>query len=355
LKISVTISACVFLVGVCGCKPEAPVKRVEGPLAVKTVRPHKAEILRSVTLPGTVVANQQATLFAKATGYLKKINVDKGDAVKAGDVLAEIEAPELIADLGKAKAELELAQVEYSRSSEAQKKAPDLVVAETVDIAKGKLDVAKANVQRAETLVGFCKITAPFSSVVTRRFVDAGAFIPAAGASSTAQSAALVSLADFKVVRVQVSVPEPEVSFVKQGVPATVSVEALPGRSFQGGVTRFAQALDDATKTMLAEIDLENPNGELRPGMYATVKLGVEKHVDASLLPADAVLIEKSGASVFTVADNKAVKAPVKLGFSDGTSVEILDGVKPDAAVIVVGKATLNNGQAVTVGPEDRK
>src|SRR6185436_9718853 len=129
--------------------------------------------------------------------------------------------------------------------SDAQKKAPDLVVAETVDIAKGKLEVAKANVERMETLVGFCKITVPFSGTITRRYVDAGAFIPAATASSSPERAALVSLADFKVVRVQVSVPESEVPFVKQAVPVSVSVEALPGRSFQGTVTRFAHALDD--------------------------------------------------------------------------------------------------------------
>ena len=334
-----------------GCKPGGDVaaRKPDGPIAVRVVQPKKGELMRSVTLPAIVAANQQVTLYAKATGYLKKISVDKGDEVKEGDLLAEIEAPELIADLAKARAELELARVEYSRSSEAQKKAPDLVVPETVDAARGKLDVARANVERAETLLGFCRIAAPFSGVVTRRFVDPGAFIPAATAASTPQSAALVSLADFKIVRVQVSVPEPEVPFVRRGLPVSVFVEALAGRSFQGTVTRFAHALDEATKTMLVEIDLENSKGELRPGMYATIKLGVEKHSDTMLLPAEAVVIEKSGASVFTVIDRKALKVPVRTGFSDGAAIEILEGIKPDAQIVVIGKATLNNGQLVNI------
>jgi len=148
---------------------------------------------------------------------------------------------------------------------------------------------------------------------------------------------------------VQVAVPEPEVPLIQKGLPVTVLVDGLRGRGFEGSLTRFSQALDEATKTMLAEIDLDNPGRELRPGMFATVKLGVEKHPDSLLLPAEAVAFEKAGPSVFTVADGKARKHPVKTGFNDGTSVEILDGLAPNQPVILVGKTTLNHDQAINV------
>jgi membrane fusion protein, multidrug efflux system len=154
---------------------------------------------------------------------------------------------------------------------------------------------------------------------------------------------------DFSKVRVQVAVPEPEVPFVKNGLPVKVSVDELPNRVFEGGVTRFAYALDDNTKTMLSEIEISNPKGELRPGMFATVKLVIEQKNDALLVPIEALLIEKAKSSVFTVAAGKAKKAAVKTGFNDGASVEILDGLGPNEPVILLGKQTLNDGQPVSV------
>jgi len=335
-----------------GCKPEdssAPPKKSEPPISVKLVQPKRGDIIRSVSLPANVTANQQATLYSKAAGYLKTISVDKGDEVKQGQLLAEIEVPELLADLARYKAEAEIADLDYKRASDARQKAPDLVVLQSVDTAKAKSLMAKANLERAETLLGFCKITAPFSGIITRRAVDPGAFVPSATSGSAAQSAVIVTLMDFNRVRVQVAVPENEVPLIKNGLPVKVAVEGLPGRAFEGSVTRFSQALDDATKTMLAEIDLENPKRELRPGMYATVKIGVEKHTDAVLIPVEAAVIEKSGTSVFIVADGKAKKSPVKTGFNDGMSVEILDGLAPNQSVILVGKLVLNNNQPVNV------
>src|ERR1051326_2470138 len=123
----------------------------------------------------------------------------------------------------------------------------------------------------------------------------------------------------------------------------------MSGRLFDGSVTRFSQALDDASKAMLAEIDLQNPKHELRPGMFATVKLGVEKHTNTLLVPMDAVAFEKAGTSVFTVADGRTKKLPVKTGFNDGASVEILDGLAQEQQIVLLGKMTLNNGQAVTI------
>ena len=298
-------------------------------------------------MPGNVAAYHQATLYAKVAGYLKTIEVDKGDQVKEGQPIAEIEVPELLADRAKFKAEVEVAAIDYQRVSEAQKKAPDLVVPQTVDNAKGRLDVAKANLERNETLLGFTKITAPFSGTVVRRMVDPGAFIPSATSGSAAQNAAIVTVMDFSKVRVQVAVPEPEVPFVAKDSPVKVTVDELPGRAFEGRVTRYAYALDDATKTMLTEIELANPKGELRPGMFATVRLVVERKSDALLVPLDALVVEKTKNSVFTVGDGKAKKVSVKVGFNDGVSAEIVEGITPGEPVILVGKQTLIEGQAV--------
>jgi membrane fusion protein (multidrug efflux system) len=221
------------------------------------------------------------------------------------------------------------------------------MVVQSVDAAKAKSLMAKANLDRAQTLLSFCRLTAPFAGVVTRRAVDPGAFIPAATSGSVAQNAAVVTLMDFAKVRVQVAVPEPEVPLIRKGLPVKIGVDELPGHAFEGSITRFSQALDEATKTMLAEVDLENPKGELRPGMFATVRIGVEKHTDALLIPVDALVVEKSGAAVFIVAGGAAKRIPVKIGFNDGSSVEILDGLPVNEPVILVGKLALASGQPV--------
>ena len=323
-------------------KPQAPVE-------VKTARPFRGPITRFVSLPAEVKAYQQATLCAKVAGYLKTITVDKGDQVPENKLLAEIEVPELIADLARNKAELEVADLDFRRLSESQKKAPDLVMPQTVDDARSKVEIAKANLEHTQTLINYSKILAPFGGTITRRLVDPGAFIPAATSGGPAQNAALLTLSDFTRVRVQVAVPENESSYVAVGQPVKISAESLPARAFEGKVTRFAYALDDATKTMLAEIELPNEKLELRPGMYALARIGLETKADALLLPSDCVLIERSGASIFVPADGKTKKVKVQPGFSDGTNTEILKGLEPEQEVIVIGKRTLADGQPVSV------
>src|SRR6266581_1253205 len=334
-----------------GCKPSTaePIKEATPPAAVQVVHPKRGSITRNVTLPGEIKPYQQATLYAKVAGYLKTITVDKGDRVKEGGLIADIEVPEMLADLARYKAEVEVAELDYKRLSESQKKLPDLVVPQTVDNAKGKLDVAKASLERTETLLGFAKIAAPFSGVITKRMVDPGAFIPAATSGSAAQNAAIVTLTDFNRVRVQVAVPELETSLVATDQPVKMTVDGLPGRSFEGRITRFSYTLDEATKTMLAEVELPNPKLELRPGMYAIVKIGIERKEDALLVPLEAVVTERAGASVFTVVENKARKTPIKTGFNDGANVEIASGLNAGQAVILVGKRSLSDGQAVKV------
>jgi membrane fusion protein, multidrug efflux system len=316
--------------------------------AVTFARPVRGEIARRVTLPGSVQAYQQAILYAKVAGYLKSIRVDKGDSVKAGDLLADIEVPELVADLTKLRVEAEVAKVVYDRLRDALEKSPDLVVPQAVDEARGRWEVARANVERTETLLGFARIVAPFSGVVTRRMVDPGAFVPAATSGSAAQNAAVLTLMDFSRVRVQVPVPEREAALVRAGSPATVSVEGLPGRTFEGTVTRVSFALDEATRTMLAEIELKNPRAELRPGMYASVAIVAETRRDALLVPTSALVVDKGGSAVYALVGNTARRQVVKTGFNDGTRAEILDGLRSDQPVILAGKQALRDGQAVS-------
>lgn len=319
------------------------------PVDVRVTKSSRGDVHRFVALPGTIRANLQATLYAKVAGYLKTLNVDKGDRVTVGQSLGEIEVPELLADLAKYKAEVKVTESDYQRVSAAQKKAPDLVTPQSIDEAKGRLDIASANLERTETLLRYANITAPFAGIVTARFVDPGAFIPSATSGSAAQNAAILTLADFNTVRAQVALPEIEASHAQVGQPVKFTVEGLAGKTFAAKVSRFSYALDDATKTMLIEADLPNPDLTLRPGMYATMKVGVEKHADALLIPVEALVMEKANAFAFVASGGKAKKTALKIGFNDGAMVEVVNGLSGNEAVILVGKQALADGAAITV------
>ncbi len=317
-------------------------------VSVQTVRAHQGEVSRSLTLPTfKLLPWQEATLYAKVPGYLQTLKVDIGDTVTQGQLLAEIEVPEMLAERPKYQAQVEAAELDYRRIGDARKQSPDLVMPQTVDNAKAKYNVAKADLERLETMLGYANITAPFSGVITRRWVDPGAFIPAATSSSAARDAAVLTLADSSTVRVQVAVPESEAPFIKNGLPAQVTADELPGRVFDGTVTRYAHALDDATKTVLTEVDIPNPDGVLLPGMFASVKLVLERKSDALLVPAEALVIGKNQMSVFTVANGKARKVAVKTGFNDGISAEIVAGLQAGEPVVVAGQQMLSDGQPV--------
>ena len=319
------------------------------PTPVKTASVTRGDVVRYVTLPGTLKANQQATLYAKVAGYLTKVAVDKGDRVTADQLLAEIEVPELLADMKKYEADGKLADLELQRLTDAQKKAPDLVLPQALDKARGAAEVARANIGRTDTLLTFAKITAPFPGIITNRFVDNGAFAPAATSGGAAQNAALFTIMDFTTIRAQVAVPELDAALVKNGQPVKVAVEALGGKSFPATVTRFAYALDEATRTMLVEADLPNADGALRPGMYAMIKIGVDQHPGVLTVPVEALAMEKTNAFVFKIADGKAKKTPVTLGFNDSAIVEIATGLSEGESVILVGKAAFTDGQTVQV------
>jgi membrane fusion protein, multidrug efflux system len=346
------LSPALLLAALCGCErsPSEAARPSAQPVTVQVALPHRGEIARTITLPTfRILALQEATLYAKVSGYLKTIRVDKGDEVKQGQLLADIEVPELLADETQYKAESAVALTNYQRMVDARQKAPDLVVPQTVDDLRCQWEVAQAKLERTQTLLQYARIIAPFSGVITARFVDPGAFIPAATTGSTPQSAAMLTLMDYSRVRVQVFVPESEALFIKNGLPVQVKLEEAPGHTFPGSVTRFAHALDPATKTMLAEIEMPNADGALRPGAYATVQLEVERKPDALLVPVQALVVEKAGTSVFKPVEGKARKSPVRTGFNDGVNVEIVEGVKPGQRVLLAGTQALADGAAVSI------
>src|SRR2546423_3609383 len=222
----------------CGCQdsssPSSSATQPPPAAIVQTVQPKRGPITRFVTLPAEIKAYQQATLYAKVAGYLKTINVDKGDRVKEGDLIADIEVPEMLADIQRYKAEMEVANLDFQRLSESQKKLPDLVVPQTVDNARGRLEIAKANLERTETLLNYAKITAPFSGIITRRNVDPGAFIPAATSGGAPQSAAIVTLADLNRVRVQVAGTGQGEGLVVAAHRVTHAADEAAGRGIEG-------------------------------------------------------------------------------------------------------------------------
>lgn len=339
---------------ICGCGEEvsATAKTVEAPINVKAVHSHRGEVYRFINLPGEVRPLYEVTLFAKVDGYLDKLTVDKGDSVKAGDLIADIDVPELHANLAKYKAELELAQAEFKQMSDAaaNNAAADSEAAKNrLAVASGKLSTAKGNVQYTESMLKYAKVTAPFDGTITKRYVDPGAYIPVPNAASTPEAAAIVNLTDFKVLRMQVAVPETEATHIKIGQPIRWTADDFPGQSFDGKVTRAYWALDKATKTMLTETQMANPGMKLQPGMLVNARIAIDKKDNAMLLPSAALVKEKTNSFIYIVDDGKIKKMPVEVGFNDGTNVEIVAGVKATDLAIVPGQQTLRDGQLAKV------
>jgi membrane fusion protein (multidrug efflux system) len=309
-------------------------------LELPVTQPKKGTIHRWIKLPAVAAPWQEVTLQAKVSGYLDKIHVDKGDRVKAGDKLAEIAVPELKADLLKWEAEVELAEQDYQRINTAMQRAADLVMKQTVDAARAKRDIAKAGLENTKAKVTYATFLSPFDGVVTERFADAGAYI--------ADGAKLVTVMDDSTLRIRVGVPEIEAGLVKNGLPVTLVADSLPAKTFEATVSRNSGALDILTRTLPVEADLKNAEHALKPGMFVMVRIGMERHDNAMLLPVDALLIEKTKPSVFKLVDGKAKKTAVKTGFNDGANVELLEGVDEKDTLIVFGKTTVNDGQPIT-------
>lgn len=361
--------ACILVLSGCeGQASSATVKPVaEAPLQVKAVHPHRGEVYRFINLPGEVRPLYEVTLYAKVDGYLDTLRVDKGDSVRAGELIADIDVPELRANLVRYKAELELAQAEFKQVNETvpsnvayvpiansdggktRVSAADSEGKTRLALASGKLAIAKANLQHTEAMLRYARVTAPFEGTITKRYVDPGAYIPVPNAADTPEAAAIVNLTDFKTLRLQVAVPETESTHIEIGQPIRWTTDDYPGQHFDGTVTRAYWALDKATKTMLTETQMDNPGMKLKPGMLVNARIGIEKKEDALLLPVEAVVREKTNSFVFILTDGKVKKTPVGLGFNDGTNVEIVSGVKLADIAIVPGKQALLDGQSVKV------
>jgi RND family efflux transporter MFP subunit len=359
----------------------------QAPVAVKVALPDRRQIPRQVSLPATLDAFEQVTLYAKTSGYLKWINVDLGDRVRKGQVVAEIDVPEIVpeyrgseaeveraranignqrAELERAKADLDLKKLTYDRVKSIRDQEPDVIPQQQVDEAKAQYEVARATVTVAEnkikiaeseaskaeaargrlnTLMGFSRIVAPLDGVVTKRHADPGALIQQA--SSQTNVSPVVTVARIDLMRVFIDVTELDVPFVKKGNRAVITVDALPGKTFEGTTTRFATALDPKTRTMRTEIDIPNRGSELRPGMYGKVTVTLEVRENALTVPAKALVIEGAKTYVFTAADGKAKRVEVKTGLDDGINVEITDGLTGGERVIVSDRTSIKDGMPV--------
>jgi RND family efflux transporter MFP subunit len=349
----VALAAClVAALALAGCGEREAVPATEPALPTVTVmRPERGDVSRTNTLPGDLAGINEAALYAKVTGYLRRIDVDKGDWVRKGQTLAVIEVPELDQKLKRARAGLEMQRVTYERLKGVWTTDRRLVAREDVDIAQSKFEQAQANVEELEAMVGYTHIVAPFDGVITARYVDPGALIQAdahAGpAASGGGSPPVVRIADISTLRLYLYVPEEETSLISRGMPATLRLREFPGREFVGTVARFATALDLSTRTMLTEVDLPNPKHELYPGMYADVTLELERHRNALKVPATAVGVEGDARFVYIVRAGQLAKLPVTTGISDAGSVEIASGLVGEEQVVTSISPALTEGGKV--------
>ncbi len=226
----------------------------------------------AIVLPARVVAYQAALITAKVAGYVQHIPVDKGDRVRAGALIAQLDVPELQADRLRYSAEADVAERNYERMLRAVKVAPDLVTPEKVEIQRGQVEVAKAKLARVDALLRYARVTAPFAGTVTDRFVDPGAFVSVPNGSAQG-GGRIVMLMSLSRIRIQIPVPESDAPMVGAGCNVIVSAPDLPGVRFTTSITRVSSALSSRSQTMLAEIDMPNPEHRLLPGMYVSVRL----------------------------------------------------------------------------------
>jgi len=363
-----------------------------GHLPYVAVAPVKREtIANSLSIAGQFIPYQNVDLHAKVAGYIRTINVDIGDHVHKGQVLAVLEIPELVAEVDEAQASVHHAEEEIQRShsdvsrAEADcvalhanadrlintaKARPGLIAEQELDdaiakdrasqaqvdaaksaraAAKQQLAVAEANRQHYMALSDYAKITAPYDGVVTWRFSDTGSLVQAG--TSTNSGLPVVTLAQIDVLRLRIPVPESLASKVRSGDTADVRVQAT-GEHFSGKVARFTNSLDSSTRTMQVEIDVPNPHYQLQPGMYAEVVLKAENHPNTLTVPVEAVKHHDGKASVLIVdAQNRVELREIRSGLEDPDRVEVIAGLAEGDRVIVGDSGSLQPGQMVAPRP----
>jgi membrane fusion protein, multidrug efflux system len=300
--------------------------------------------VRSIEVPGTIHGYIETPVYAKIAGYLKQINVDKGDRVRKGQMLAVLESPELDHQVANARATFELARVTDQRNQALVRFG--VVAQQQADNARAQMKEAEAALAQLIAMQGYEAIRAPFDGIVTARYVDPGALIP----QTTSQSGTptpIVSMATNSALRIYSDVPQSTAPFIRDGDPAAVTVIEYPRRVFTGTVTRHSSALASQTRTMLVEVDLPNKDLALYPGMYTTVKFQVNVSAEAPMVPDDALVFRNGKPFVPVVRNGHLRLAPVDLGYDDGVDVEITDGVtEQDVVAVNVGQSA-RDGEAV--------
>ncbi len=310
-----------------------------------------------LALPGDVRAFEETRIYARADGYLLKWNTDIGARVETGQVLAEIDSPELDQELNQSRAALAQAQANLVLARSSAVRWQGLLAAHAVSqqevdeklgaLAAREADVkaAEAAVSRLEKLSSFKLVRAPFAGTITRRQVDTGALIRAGSSGS-----ALFDLAQTDMLRVQVNVPQAYLRDITVGSPVAIAVAEYPGRTFTGKVLRTSGAFDAATRTMLTEIEVPNRSGELFPGIHVDVQLTLAQANPPMVVPATAVIIRSEGLQVAEVDNGNAIRLQkVQLGRDLGRSVEILAGLNDGARIVTNPSDTLTEGMPVRV------
>ena len=326
-----------------------------------------------VTLPGTTAAFAAANIYARATGYIAKRNVDIGDQVKQGELLAELAVPELDeqisqneatleqlkAGVQKAEANATLAQATWSRDKPLLKDGwvtghQGDIDLQTVKADEAAVSVAQQDVAAQERLLkvlrqnrAYALVVAPFDGVITQRNVDVGALVQGNANTGTF----MFEIMQKNVIRVWVYVPQDAAFGVIPGVDAIVRVPELPDHEFQGKVTRIADALQSGTRTLLTEIDIPNPDGALPPGIYCSVELKVPRKTPSFTIPAEALLFNRNGLQAAVVRDGKAEIRTVRVARDLGTRVEVDAGLRAGERVILNPPVALVNGSKVQSRP----
>jgi RND family efflux transporter MFP subunit len=322
----------------------------------------------TVGLPATTLAFESANIYARANGYIEKRQVDIGDRVKAGDLLAQITAPELDHQISQNQATLQqteatlqqtiasrdLANVTNTRDSDLVTKGwltPQQGDTDrlTLQAQSAAVSVAQANVAAQQSLIrvlqqqkSYQSVIAPFDGIITQRNVDVGSLVEAG-------STFMFTLMQSDVIRTQVYVPQDAAFGVSQGIEAVVRIPEMPDRTFPGTVTRLADALAPGTRTLLTEIDVQNPDGLLRPGMYCTAELHIPRKTTSLIVPADAVVFNADGLQVAVVENGVAHYHKITVARDFGTQVEVSDGVRAGDQVILRPMVQLVDGSKVQV------
>jgi RND family efflux transporter MFP subunit len=323
---------------------------------VATITPARGAPQQEVVLPGTTQAFQDAAIYARTNGYLRKWYVDIGAPVKAGELLADIDTPEIDRQLEQARADLATAEANTRLAQTTADRYRDLMASDSVskqdfDNANGNLESrqttvlsAKANVSRLEQLHAFGRIEAPFAGVITARNVEVGALV-----DSGANAHELFHLAAIDRLRVFVNVPQIYSRVAKPGLTAALTLAEFPGRSFVGKLTRTAQSIDVASRTLLTEVDVDNGKGELLPGAYAEVHFKLPEGASTFQLPVNAMIFGADGVRVAAVKNGRVTLMPVTIGRDYGNSVEIVAGLTGDEQLIVNPPDSLGDNATVQI------